>query len=334
MTRSVILGVGRCLPERVVTNDDLRQWMDTTDEWIFERTGIRERRWVSEECGGSDLGAAAAREACERAGVPLEDIDCIILATLSPDHTFPGTACFMQARLGLPGVPALDVRNQCSGFLYGLSVADAWIRAGTYRRVLLVGAEVHSTGLDLSDRGRDVACLFGDGAGAVLLGPAEEGMGARGVLTVALHADGRNAKDLWIEVPASRYVPERLNVEMVAEGRHFPKMRNRRVFTSALQRMPEVIREAIDKVGVELAQVKLVVPHQANQRIIEAVATQLGLDDGRMFSNIEKLGNTTAASIPMALYEAEQRGRIAAGDLVVLAAFGAGFTWGAAVLRW
>ncbi len=334
LIRTAFLGLGRCLPERVVTNNDLSQWMDTTDDWIVDRTGIRERRWVSEDCGGSDLGAEAAREACDRAGVPLAEVDCIIVATLSSDHAFPGTACFMQAKLDLPGVPALDIRNQCSGFLYGLSVADAWIRCGTYRRVLLVGAEVHSTGLDISTEGRDLACLFGDGAGAVLLGPAEEDGSDRGVLSVHLHADGHHAKDLWIEAPSSRTVPQRITPEMLAEGKQFPKMRNRRVFTSAVQKMPEVIHEALAHNKIGLEQIKLVVPHQANQRITEAVAKQLGLSDEIMFSNIEYLGNTTAASIPLALYDAEKQGRIKAGDLIMLAAFGAGFTWGASLLRW
>lgn len=325
------MGVGHCLPERVVSNEDLTQWMETNADWILERTGIRQRRWIDEDCGASDLAAVAAREACERAGVEVSEIDCIVLATLSPDHTFPGTGCFLQAKLDLPGIPALDIRNQCSGFIYGLSVADAWIRCGQYRRVLLVGAEIHSTGLDVSTRGRDVACLFGDGAGAVVLGPGD---GSRGVISTHLHADGRHAEDLWIEAPGSRFHPQRVTEEMIRDGRHFPKMRNRRVFTAAVQRMPEVILEALGHSDLSLDDVALFVPHQANQRITEAVARQLGRDPERFYSNIEMLGNTTAASIPLALYDAEREGRLKKDDLVVLVSFGAGFTWAAAVLRY
>lgn len=326
-----MLGVGGHVPERVVTNQELTSWMDTTDAWIVERTGIHERRWISEDTGASELAVPAVRQALERAGERLEVVDCLIFASLSPDHCFPGSGCFLQHHLGLGPIPALDVRNQCSGFLYGLSVADAWIRLGQYRRVLLVGAEVHSTGLDLTTRGRDVSCLFGDGAGAVLLGPAEDG---RGLLSIRLHADGRYARSLWIEAPASGCVPARLTPEMLAEGRHFTRMNGRHVFTMAIQRMPEVVHEALAAAGLGLDDIALLVPHQANQRITEAVAAQLGLSMDRVFSNIETLGNTTAASIPLALRDAEDQGRLARGDRIVLASFGAGFTWAAAVLRW
>jgi len=337
MARTIFMGLGRCLPERVVTNADLTQWMETSDEWIVERTGIRERRWVSENTGGSDLAAPAAREAVERAQIALSDIDCIVLATLSPDHTFPGTGCFLQHKLGLAGIPALDVRDQCSGFIYGLSVADAWIRTGQYRRILLVGTEVHSTGLDMSTRGRDVTCLFGDGAAAAVLGPAETtGMdeAERGVLSVKLHADGRYAESLWIEAPGSTFFPQRIDEEMIRAGRHFPKMKGRHVFTMAVQKMPEVIDEALAEAGYARTDVDLYVPHQANQRISDQVARTMGIPAEKMFSNIEKLGNTTAASIPLALYDAERQGRLARGDLVVLSSFGAGFTWASAVIRW
>jgi 3-oxoacyl-[acyl-carrier-protein] synthase-3 len=338
VTRSVFLGVGRYLPERLVTNQDLSQVMDTTDQWIVERTGIRQRYWVPGEMGGSELAEKAAREAMQRAGVEPAEIDCIILATLSPEHTFPGTACFLQERLGLPGIPAMDVRNQCSGFIYGLSVADAWIRTGQYRRVLLVGTEVHSTGIDITTRGRDVAVLFGDGAGVVVLG-AEEGQatganGARGVLSTHLHADGRFAKALWIEAPGSRFYPLRISHQMLDEGRHFPQMKGRQVFQAAAQRMPEVIHEALKANDLRLDDIALLVPHQANQRISEVVAKQLSLPMERVVCNIERYGNTTAASIPLALYDAEQDGRLKRGDLIVLCSFGAGFTWASAVVRW
>jgi len=328
---AMILGVGGNLPARVVTNQDLTQWMETSDAWIVERTGIRARRWISEDTGASELAVPAVKQALERASARLEDVECIIFATLSPDHHFPGSGCFLQQHLGLPGIPALDVRNQCSGFLYGLSIADAWIRLGQYRRVLLVGAEIHSTGLDLSTAGRDVTCLFGDGAGALLLGPSEAG---RGVLATRLHADGRYAKSLWIEAPNSRAVPARLTHAMLDEGKHFTRMNGRHVFTMAVSRMPEVIHEALSASGHELSELALFVPHQANQRITEAVAAQLGLPEEKVFSNIETIGNTTAASIPLALRDAEDQGRLKRGDLVVLASFGAGFTWAASVVRW
>lgn len=326
------MGTGRYIPERVVTNEELTQYMETSDQWIVERTGIHERRWVSEGMSGAQMAESAAREAVENAGLSLKDIDCIVLATLSPDHTFPGTGCFLQHRLGLPGVPALDIRAQCSGFIYGLSVADAWIRAGQYSRVLLVGTEVHSTGLDLSTRGRDVACLFGDGAGAVVLGPADESED-RGIMSIKLHADGKFAKSLWIEAPGSRFNP-RIDKKMLQDGRHYPKMKGRHVFTFALQKMPEVIHEALDESGFKLSDVDLIIPHQANKRITEQVAKQLGVDQQLMFSNIEHLGNTTAASIPLAIYDAQSQGRLKPGNLVVFASFGAGFTWASAVCRW
>jgi len=333
VTRAVFMGVGSHLPDRVVTNDDLTAWMETTDAWIVERTGIRERRWVAGEGGGSELAEQATHQALERAGVALEEIDCIVLATLSPDHTFPGSGCFLQHRLGLAGIPALDVRNQCSGFLYGLSVADAWIRTGAYHRVLLVGTEVHSTGLDVSTRGRDVACLFGDAAAVAVLGPAAPDS-QRGVLAVRLHADGRYARSLWIEAPGSRFYPRRIDEQMLRDGRHYPKMKGRHVFTMAVQRMPEVIGEVLAACGHTLDEVALIVPHQANQRITEQVGRALGVEPERMYSNIERVGNTTAASIPLALCQAEQQGRLRRGDLVVLTSFGAGFTWAAAAVRW
>jgi 3-oxoacyl-[acyl-carrier-protein] synthase-3 len=320
------------VPERVVTNQDMAQWMETSDEWIFERTGIRQRHWIEGEAGGSELAERAVRQALSSAGVELEEIDCIILATLSPDHTFPGTGCFLQERLGLPGIPALDVRAQCSGFIYGLSVADAWIRVGQYKNILLVGTEVHSTGLDISTEGRDVACLFGDGAGAAVVaaGKGDE----RGVLSTHLHADGRYAKDLWIEAPGSRFQPARITKDMIDAGRHWPKMKGRRVFTKAVKHMPAVIKEGLAHNGMTLDDVDLFVPHQANLRINEAVARLLGIEPDRMYSNIERYGNTTAASIPLALRDAEQEGRLKRGDTLMLVSFGSGFTWASALLRW
>jgi 3-oxoacyl-[acyl-carrier-protein] synthase-3 len=317
----------------VVTNDDLTRLMETSDEWIQQRTGIRERRYSDGCTGAADMGAAAAEEAIARAGIPREAIDCIVFATLSPDVDMPASAFLLQNLLGLPGIPAFDVRNQCTGFLYSLAVADQFVRSGTYRYVLVVGSEVHSTGLDLSTRGRDVAVIFGDGAGAVVLGPSVDG--ERGILSTHLHAEGKYAEKLWIEAPGSRLRP-RLTEEMITgpEGRIFPKMEGRYVFRHAVTRMSEVIREALDANGLTPKDIDLLVPHQANLRINQMVAAELGLDDERVVHNIQKYGNTTAASIPLALYEALEAGRIEPGDRVCLAGFGAGFTWGAVLLRW
>jgi 3-oxoacyl-[acyl-carrier-protein] synthase-3 len=333
MRNARILGVGHYLPSRVVTNADLTTMMDTTEDWIVQRTGVRERRFSDGWTGAADMGAEAATEALERAGVPARDIDCIIFATLSPDVDMPASACLFQHRLGIGGMPAFDVRNQCSGFLYGLAVADKFVRTGTYDRVLLVGAEVHSTGLDLTTRGREVAVIFGDGAGAVVLGPEPDAR--RGILSTHLHAQGKFAEKLWLESPASRLRP-RLTEDMITgdEARIFPKMEGRYVFRHAVTRFPQVIREALDANGLSVADLSLLIPHQANLRISQMVALGLELPEEKMFNNIDRYGNTTAGSIPIALYEALEAGRIRDGDLVCLAAFGAGFTWASALIRW
>jgi 3-oxoacyl-[acyl-carrier-protein] synthase III len=328
--RSSILGIGHYVPEKVVTNHDLAKLMTTSDEWIVQRTGIKERRYVERSgIGASDLAVPASKMALEHAGLTEKDIDAIVFATLSPDFNFPGSGCFLGDKLGIPGVPALDVRNQCSGFLYGLSVADAWVRAGVYRHVLLVGSEVHSTGIELADRGRDVAVLFGDGAGAAVIGPA---MGAdQGLKSLAIHADGRGAKELWLEAPASAYSP-RLTKEMLDEGKHFPAMNGKQVFRWATEKMPEVSRAVMDQAKVSADQIDLFVPHQANLRINQLVCQKLGIAESKTVSNIEKYGNTTAATIPLGLSEAWREGRVRRGSNVLFAAFGSGFTWGAAVL--
>ncbi|HFE51919.1 MAG TPA: ketoacyl-ACP synthase III [Bacteroidetes bacterium] len=329
MRRSRIVGTGMYVPPKIVTNRDLEPLVGTSDSWVRERTGIEQRHWVEGEVGASDLAYEASRGALEAAHVEPEDLDFIIFATLSPDYPFPGSGCLLQAKLGVPGIPTLDVRNQCSGFVYALAIADQFIRTGTYDRVLVVGAEVQSTGLDLSPRGRDMAVLFGDGAGAVVLEATE---GERGILSTHLHADGRYAKMLWLEDPGSRKNP-RLTHEMIEAGTIYPKMNGREVFRHALIRFPEVIREGLEANGLKPEDVALVIPHQANQRITDAIAERLGLQ-GRVFSNIARYGNTTGASIPIALHEAVQQGRIREGDIVVLAAFGAGFAWASAVIRW
>jgi len=330
MRRTRIISTGRYVPPKVVKNDDLAKILPTSDAWIRERTGIEQRHFVDAEIGVSDLGAEAAKIALQRAGLKPADIDFIIFATLSPDVLFPGSGCLLQEKLGIPGIGALDVRNQCTGFVYGLGVADAFIRAGVYRRILLVGAEVQSTGLEFAERGRHIAVLFGDGAGAVVLEPCDDG---RGVLSTHLHADGRYARDLWMENPGSRRIP-RLYPEMLADGTMFPQMNGREVFKHAVTKFPEVIMEALNKNELSLDDVDLVIPHQANLRISEAMTTRLGLPPEKVFNNIQRYGNTTAASIPIAIDEALEMGKIKDGNLVVLAAFGSGFTWASAAIRW
>lgn len=330
MRGSKIAGLGHYLPENIVTNDQLAQLMDTSDEWITKRTGIRERRWVVGDVGATDLAVPAAQQALAEAGLQASDLDMILFATLSPDINFPGSSCLLQARLGVPGIATLDIRNQCTGFVYGLSIADQFIRTGAMKNVLVVGAEVHSSGLDISTRGRDVAVLFGDGAGAAVLTATE---GDSRLLDSALHADGTDYEILMLEAPASRLQP-RLTAEMMEQGRHFPQMVGQAVFKHAVKRLPEVIDEVLSRNGLSVADVALMVPHQANLRINEMVARQIGIDPARVYNNIQRYGNTTAASIPIALHEAVLEGRVKQGDTVLLAAFGAGLTWGANLIRW
>ncbi|MBI5574767.1 MAG: ketoacyl-ACP synthase III [Deltaproteobacteria bacterium] len=325
-----ILGTGRALPPRVVTNADLTKLMDTTDEWIVQRTGIRERRYVDEGTGSAALGTAAARAAIDAAGLSPADIEFIVFATLTPDYFFPGSGVFVQEQLGIPTVGALDVRTQCTGFLYGLSVAEAYVKGGFHDHVLVIGSEVHSTGLDFSTAGRDVTVIFGDGAGAAVVGPAEHG---DGILSSHLHSEGKYARELMLEAPASVENP-RISHEMLDAGRHYPKMNGRYVFTHAVRRFPEVIREALAANGRSIGDLSIVIPHQANLRITQAVAGALGVPVEKVFSNIEKYGNTTAASIPIALDECVGQGKIRKGDLVCLAAFGSGFTWASTLIRW
>ena len=331
MPRAAFAAIGTCVPDRVVTNEELTRYMETTDEWIQQRTGIKERRWVRPGQEGSDLALEATKRALDHAGWKAADLEAIIYATLSPDHMFPGDGCFLNAKLGVPGVPALDIRNQCSGFIYGLSVADAWIRAGQYRRILLVGAEIHSTGLDVSTRGRDVTVIFGDGAAATLLEATDDP--GRGVLSTHLHADGRFARELWTDKPGSMYHP-RMSKDLMEGTDIYAKMEGQKVFKNAIVKMPEVVKEALKKNGLSPGDIKVLVPHQANLRIAEMVQRSLELRDDQVFNNIQKYGNTTAASIPLALSEAVPARGVQRGDLVALCAFGAGFTWASALVRW
>ena len=325
------MGIGKQVASRVVTNNDLATTMETSHEWIVERTGIEERRWVAEGETGATLATAASKEAIERAGLEPKDIDLIIYATLSPDFNFPGTAVFVQRALGLREIPCLDIRQQCTGFIYGLSIADAYIKTGSFKHVLLIGSEVHSTGLDISTAGRDVTVLFGDGAGAVVLGRATDDQHV--LLSTHIHADGSEAEILWTEYPASARNP-RISEEAMAERKHYPVMNGKKVFKHAVTRMPQAIMEGMIANGLKLEDIDMLIPHQANLRINQMVAKMIGMPEEKTHNNIQKYGNTTAASIPICMHEAIELGKIKPGNLVCLVAFGAGLTWGSAFLRY
>ncbi|MCB2223631.1 MAG: ketoacyl-ACP synthase III [Actinobacteria bacterium] len=334
--RARITGIGRYLPPKVVTNDDLAARIDTSDEWITQRTGIKERRWVEHPTTTSDLALEASTEALESAGVGPGDLDMVVLATLSPDHEFPGTACFLQAKLDVPaGVPAMDVRQQCTGFVYASSVADQFLRTGFARRILVVGAEVHSKGLDVSDEGRDVSVLFGDGAGAVVMEATEvaDPSADPHLLSTHLHADGRGAEDLWLPAPGMAY-DRFMSHDQVSAGDVYPKMNGRSVYVNAVKRMSEAVVETLEANAAPIEAVDLFVFHQANLRINEAVSERLGIPPEKVFNTIDRFANTTAATIPIGLYEAVQQGALQPGMLVAVAAFGSGFTWGSMLLRW
>jgi 3-oxoacyl-[acyl-carrier-protein] synthase-3 len=332
MPNSRIIGTGRAIPSIRVTNEDLAQRMDTSDEWIRQRTGISTRYWAPDDVGPLDLATEASTKAIAAAGIQNEDIDLIILATLSPEHEFPGTSAFLNEALKLPGVPAMDIRCQCTGFLYSLSVANSFIRSGTYQRILVVGTEVHSTGIDISTRGRDVSVLFGDGAGAMVLEVTEEK--DRGILSTHLHADGRFANALWIEYPSSAFHPSRMTKDMFDDGRLAPQMDGRLVFKHAVVRLPQVIKEALQFNKLSLDDIDHFLFHQANLRINEMVAGSLGIPASKVHNNIQKYGNTSAAAIPIVLDELIEMGRIEEGQTLCMAGFGSGFTWGSSIVRW
>ncbi len=332
MRNSKIAGIGHYVPERIVTNKDLEKLMDTSDEWIRERTGIVERRYFQEGIDTTaNMGANAATKALKMANLDAADIDMIVFATLSPDYMFPGSGVLLQRELGMKEIPALDVRNQCSGFIYALSVADQFIKTGMYDNVLVVGSEIHSSGLDFSTRGRGVSVIFGDGAGAAVLTPSEST--ERGILSTHLHADGEFAEELAVIDPGS-IKNNRLTHEMIDQGTIYPYMNGNLVFKHAVTRFPEVIEEALNKNGYKPSDIDMLIPHQANLRITSYIQQKMGLPADKVMSNIQKYGNTTAASVPIALSEAVQENRIKECDLVCLAAFGSGFTWGSALIRW
>jgi 3-oxoacyl-[acyl-carrier-protein] synthase III len=349
MFRSKIAGIGMYVPSNVVTNKDLMKYMDTSDEWIQERTGIKERRYANRtQETTTTMAVEAAKIAIERAGITPRDIDFIVFATLSPDYYFPGCGVLVQRALKMKEIGALDVRNQCSGFVYALSVADQFIRTGMYRNILVIGSEKHSFGLDFSTRGRNVSVIFGDGAGAVVLQPTEDQH--RGILSTHLHSDGESAEILAMYNPgthANHWKPEPyasfddaeigqmfFSHRMIDEGQVFPYMDGPAVFKKAVVKFPEVILEALNANGLKPSEIRMLIPHQANLRISQFVQHQLGLSDDQVYNNIQHYGNTTAASVPIALCEAWEAGKVKEGDIVCLAAFGSGFTWASALLRW
>ncbi|HKL35040.1 MAG TPA: beta-ketoacyl-ACP synthase III [Salegentibacter sp.] len=336
MYQSKIAGVGSYVPENVVTNDDLAKIMDTNDEWIQERTGIKERRHIKKGDGNSTaiMGVKAAKIAIERAKIDKDDIDLIVFATLSPDYYFPGCGVQVQEMLDINTCPALDVRNQCSGFIYGLSTADQFIKTGMYKNVLVIGSENHSGGLDFTTRGRSVSVIFGDGAGAVVLTRSDHN--GEGILSTHLHSEGKHALELSLKGPSTEHwVPE-----IIAENPqgddipYYPYMNGQFVFKNAIQRFSEVIMEGLKANGLEVKDIDMLIPHQANLRISQYVQQKFKLSDEQIYNNIQKYGNTTAASIPIALCEAWEKGKIKDEDVVVLAAFGSGFTWASAVISW
>lgn len=349
MHRSKIAGMGFYVPKNVFTNKDLENYMDTSDEWIQERTGIKERHYA-DRLGETTttMGVEAAKIAMERAGTTPEEIDFIVFATLSPDYYFPGCGVLLQRALKMKEIGALDVRNQCSGFVYALSVADQYIKTGMYKNILVVGSEKHSFGLDFSTRGRNVTVIFGDGAGAVVLQPADrEG---QGILSTHLHSDGESAEILamynpgthanhWSPLAAAKFDHAEMGEmfmshAMIDGAQNFPYMDGPAVFKKAIVKMPEAVEESLKQNGLTTADINMLIPHQANLRIAQFVQQKLKLGDDQVYNNIQKYGNTTAASVPIALCEAWEQGKIKEGDLVCLAVFGSGFTWASALIRW
>jgi 3-oxoacyl-[acyl-carrier-protein] synthase-3 len=349
MQQSKIAGIGYYVPKNVFTNEDLKKHMDTSDEWIQERTGIKERRYANRTGETTTtMGVEASKIAIERAGITAQDIDFIVFATLSPDYYFPGCGVLLQRAMQMKEIGALDIRNQCSGFVYALSVADQFIKTGMYKNILVVGAEKHSFGLDFTTRGRNISVIFGDGAGAVVLQPATNQ--GQGILSTHLHSDGDSAEILamynpgthanhWVANPVAKFDEAEIGQmfmshAMIDDAENFPNMDGPAVFKKAIVKMPEVIEEALTANGLKTTDINMLIPHQANLRIAQFVQQKLQLRDDQVYNNIQKYGNTTAASVPIALCEAWENGKIKEGDLVCLAAFGSGFTWAGALIRW
>jgi len=334
LKNSYISGLGMNVPDNVIKNSDLSQYMDTSDEWIYERSGIKERRAIDRQetdgIGPSDLAISAVEDALKMAKLNKEDIDLIIFSTAMPDYFLPGSGCLLQEKMGFPTIGTLDIRQQCAGFIYGLDIADQYIKNGRYENILFVCSEVQSTTIDYSNRGRDVAVLFGDGCGAVIVSATSN---KNGILSTHLHSQGKYAKELWIETPSAKMYP-RLTNKLVEEGRHHLKMNGREVFKQAVRRFPEVVTECLEYNNLQSKDIALFLPHQANIRINNMVQKKMGLKDSQVLNNIHKYGNTTSATIPILLTEAYKNGRIKNGDLILMAAFGSGFTWGASLIKW
>jgi len=330
---SRISGVGSYLPPRILKNSDLSSFMETSDEWIRSRTGIEQRHWVTGTTATSDLALEAARVALADAHLSADQIDLILLATTSPDYDLPPAACFLQRKLGLNNIPAMDVRQACASFVYGMSIADAFIKTGTYKNILLVGAETQSKALDKSTRGRDMAVLFGDGAGAIVLSASDDPFSGR-IFSTHLHTDGSHAEDLWIPSPSCAADNERMSRESFERGDHFPRMEGKVVFQNAVKRMPEAIDEALQANGMKMEDIDLFLFHQANLRINEMVAKRLGIPDSKVFNTIQKYGNTTAATLPLGMDTALRAGKLKRGMTVAMAAFGSGFSWGSTIFRY
>ena len=335
MYNSKITGMGMYVPENIVTNKDLTSLMDTSHEWIIERTGIEERRHIKKGDGNTTatMGVKAAKIAIEGADIDKNDIDLILFATLSPDYYFPGSGVIVQQHLEIPTCPAMDIRNQCSGFIYALSTADQFIKTGMYKNILIIGSENHSGGLDMTTRGRGVSVIFGDGAGAVVLSRSEDP--DKRILSTHLHSEGQFAEELALIGPSTnRWVPEILEANDPTDISYYPNMNGQLVFKNAVVRFSEVILEGLQQNNMTPEQIDMLIPHQANLRISQFIQRKFGLNDDQVYNNIMRYGNTTAGSIPIAMTEAWEEGKIKSGDLVVLAAFGSGFTWGSALIRW
>ena len=333
---SKITGVGAYVPPLTVKNSDLEKLLDTTNDWIVQRTGIERRHWVAADVSTSDLAFHAAQEAIANSGINKSELDMIIFATLSPDHDFPGTGCFLQAKLDVPGIPAIDIRQQCTGFIYALSIADNFIRSGQYKNILVVGAEIHSKGLNKTPSGRDVSVLFGDGAGAVVVSRTDvkDAKTDSFIIRNDLHADGSYAKELWIATPGNAFTgTERLTKEMIDEGLHYPKMNGKAVFAHAVKRMAETLSHTLSESGFTFNDVDLFLFHQANLRINDKVAEIAGIPQDKIFNTIQEYGNTTAATLPLGMRDAIKAGKLKPGMVVAMAAFGSGFTWASSVFR-
>tara|TARA_B100002052_G_scaffold296342_1_gene324550 strand:- start:1316 stop:2317 length:1002 start_codon:yes stop_codon:yes gene_type:complete len=333
MIKSKISGVGYYVPENIVKNSDIEEMMDTSDQWIRERTGIEERRWVNDDkLSTSLMGTYASEAAIKDAGIDKNDIDFIIFSTLSPDYYFPGSGVLLQRNLKIKEVGALDVRNQCSGFIYGLSIADQYIKSGMYKNILVVGSEIHSGGLDKSPKGRGVSVIFGDGAGAVVVSANE---GDAGILSTHLHSEGKHAEELALIKPATTFWIDKIIEDENEDGTGYsPVMNGNFVFKNAVLRFEEVINEALSYSNLKSEDISLLIPHQANLRISQYIQKRLNLSNTKVYNNIMKYGNTTAASIPIALKEALDEERLKKGDILCLAAFGSGFTWASALIKW